>query len=160
MQRYSASTSRYDLYRTWLISILYLNTTNPEYFCRVMGSISSTFQSGKYLIVGNFAVRNFIRHYHSECWNNIDEESYIEDSIQASQEGFDIANLPPLDSLGLGFLLKATAPTPSVIITNNLASFTSSPNPFKNETHLHFHLNRMAYTTIGIYDVLGHQVWG
>jgi hypothetical protein len=41
-----------------------------------------------------------------------------------------------------------------------LSSLTSSPNPFKNETHLRFHLNRVAYTTICVYDVLGHQVWG
>ncbi|HET9136153.1 MAG TPA: hypothetical protein VFO76_05905 [Candidatus Kapabacteria bacterium] len=41
-----------------------------------------------------------------------------------------------------------------------LSSLESFPNPFKKETHLRFHLNRMAYTTIGIYDVLGHQVLG
>jgi hypothetical protein len=160
VQRYSVDTNRYDLYRAWLISVLYLNTTNPQYFCRVMGSISGTFQSGKYFVLGKFAVLNYLREYHPECWNQSSEDTYKQDSIQLTLEGFDLTHLPPLDSLGLGFLLKSSSPSPTAVAFNFLASFTSSPNPFKNETHLRFHLNRMAYTTIGIYDVLGHQVWG
>ncbi|HET9137275.1 MAG TPA: T9SS type A sorting domain-containing protein, partial [Candidatus Kapabacteria bacterium] len=160
VQRYSADTNRYDLYRAWLISVLYLNTTNPQYFCRVMGSIANTFQSGKYFVIGKFSVLNYLRKNHSECWNQSSEDSYKNDSTQLALQGFDLTHLPPLDSLGLGFLLKSSTPSPTTIGRNYLASFTSSPNPFKNETHLRFHLNRMAYTTIGIYDVLGHQVWG
>ncbi|HET9137472.1 MAG TPA: hypothetical protein VFO76_12625 [Candidatus Kapabacteria bacterium] len=69
--------------------------------------------------------------------------------------------IPSLDQIGLGALLHHNSISPNIASSQiYLASFTSSPNPFKHETHLRFHLNRMAYTTIGIYDVLGHQVWG
>jgi hypothetical protein len=158
--RYSSDTTRYDLYRNWLISVLYLNTTNPQYFCRCMGAISGTFPYGKYYPLGSFAVLNYIRNSYHECWGSADSQMYIEDSIKAVNKGFIFKNLPPLDSLGLGFLLKSNTSSPTTVGGSYLTSFTSSPNPFKNETHLRFHLNRMAYTTIGIYDVLGHQVSG
>jgi hypothetical protein len=160
VQRYSADTDRYDLFRVWLISVLYLNTANPQYFCRVMGSISGTFHTGKYFVSGKFSVLNYLREHHPECWNQSSEDSYKSDSTELALQGFDLTHLPPLDSLGLGFLLKSSTPSLTTAGVNYIASFTSSPNPFKSETHLRFHLNRMAYTTIGIYDVLGHQVWG
>ena len=36
-------TLRYDRYRNWLISVLYLNTTRPYYFCNCMSSIEGTY---------------------------------------------------------------------------------------------------------------------
>jgi hypothetical protein len=41
-----------------------------------------------------------------------------------------------------------------------LNSLTTSPNPFTAKITLKFTLNRMAYTTIAIYDELGRLVWG
>jgi hypothetical protein len=155
----SADTNRFLAYRTWLISVLYLNTIQPEYFCACMGSIYSTFDWGDHKVVGGLAIMDWLRKNHSECWSGGMDLEYSRDSNAAAQGGYDVINLPPLDSLGLGFLLKSSTPSPTTVGGNYLASFTSSPNPFKNETHLRFHLNRMAYTTIGIYDVLGHQVW-
>jgi hypothetical protein len=160
VQFMSADTNRFLPYRAWLISVLYLNTIQPEYFCACMGSIYSTFQFGDHKIVGGLAIMDWLRKNHNECWDSGLDKEYAKDSIAAAQGGYDVTHLPPLDSLGLGFLLKSNAPSPTTVGGNYLASFTSSPNPFKSETHLRFHLNRIAYTTIGIYDVLGHQVWG
>jgi hypothetical protein len=160
VQFMSADTNRFLPYRAWLISVLYLNTIQPEYFCACTGSIYSTFQYGKYKIVGGLAIMDWLRKNHRECWDAVADKQYADDSATAVQAGYDATHLPSLDSLGLGFLLKSGVPSPGTVGGNYLASFTSSPNPFINETHLRFHLNRMAYTTIGIYDVLGHQVWG
>jgi hypothetical protein len=157
VQLMSADTNRFLPYRTWLISVLYLNTIQPEYFCACMGAIYSTFDWGDHQVVGGLAVMDWLRKNHRECWSGGMDLEYSRDSNAAAQGGYDVINLPPLDSLGL---LKSSTPSPTTVGGNYLASFTSSPNPFKNETHLRFHLNRMAYTTIGIYDVLGHQVWG
>ncbi|HET9137414.1 MAG TPA: hypothetical protein VFO76_12320 [Candidatus Kapabacteria bacterium] len=160
VQFMSADTNRFLPYRDWLISVLYLNMNQPLYFCECMNSISTTFQFGKNAYLGHLAVKNYMRAHHPECWGSGDDKEYANDSVYDVQAGYDVNHLPPLDSLGLGFLLKASTPSPTTVEGNYLVSFTSSPNPFKNETHLRFHLNRMAYTTIGIYDVLGHQVWG
>jgi hypothetical protein len=160
VQFMSADTNRFEAYRMWLISVLYLNTIQEEYFCACMGSIASTFQFGKNAYLGRLTVMNYLRTAHPECWGPGLDKEYANDSAYDVNAGFDVSHLPPLDSIGLGFLLKSNTPSPTTVGGNYLASFTSSPNPFKNETHLRFHLNRMAYTTIGIYDVLGHQVWG
>jgi hypothetical protein len=160
VQFMSADTNRFLPYRTWLISVLYLNTIQYEYFCACMGSIYSTFQWGKYKIVGGLAIMDWLRKSHPDCWSSQGDKDFAKDSTAAVQAGYDAAHLPPLDSLGLGFLLKASTPSPTTVGSNYLASFTSSPNPFKSEIHLRFHLNQIAYTTIDIYDVLGHLVWG
>ena len=69
--------------------------------------------------------------------------------------------IPTLDQLGLGFLLTHQAVSPSTALpTIYLASFTSTPNPFKAETTLSFELNRMAYVTVEVFDPLGRKVWG
>jgi hypothetical protein len=160
VQFMSDDENRFLPYRDWLISVLYLNTVQPLYFCACMGAIATTFQFGKNAYVGRLAVLNYVRTYHRECWDSGGDKEYANDSAYDFAAGYDVNHLPPLDSLGLGFLLKASAPSPIAFESNYLTSFTSSPNPFKNETHLRFHLNRMAYATIGIYDELGHQVWG
>ena len=152
---------RYDKYRTWLISVLFLNTTNPDYFCSCMGSIAGTYVNSKYnSTLCNLAVLKYIRQFHLECWSSAEDKEFSKDSIYAFQNGW--GNIyPPLDSLDLGFLIHSNAVTHLSPLTQTyLASFTTSPNPFKTETTLSFTLNRMTYITVDVYDVLGHKVWG
>ena len=161
VQLSSNDTNRFAIYRNWLISVLYLNKTNPEYFCVCMGSIAGTYQMGKYKPLGYLAVLNYLRQNHHECWGAGDSSEYAKDSIYDAQNGYDVKHLPSLDSMGLGFLLKAGIPSPSSPFPSQyLVSFTSSPNPFIEETTLQFTLNRMTYTTIAVYDELGRLVWG
>jgi hypothetical protein len=164
VQSFSDDTTRFDTYRNWLISVLYLNTINPEYFCECMGSIPSTYQEGSiYHHVQNasLAVLNYLHYHHPECWGPADSEAYSNDTIYLRSIGIDPTQLPPLDSIGLGFLLKSGVPSPSTPLSSQyLASFTSSPNPFRKETTLEFTLNRMAYVTLAVYDELGRFVWG
>src|SRR5690349_20807838 len=94
------------------ISVLYLNTIEPEYFCVCMGAIASTFQWGKNAYLGRLAVLNYLRTYHPECWGPGDQKQYTQDSVYDVQTGYDVNHLPPLDSIGLGFLLKSGSPSP------------------------------------------------
>ena len=152
-------TSRFTVYRDWLISVLYLNTTESAYFCNCLSSIAGTYQYSQFPLAG-LAILNYIRHI-SACYGKGLDKEFTKDSLLAFQEGYDPTHLPPLDSLGLGFLLKnAVHPSPaSPLSSQYLASFTSSPNPFKTETTLEFTLNRMTYITISVYDELGKLVW-
>jgi len=153
----SADTNRYYQYRAWLISVLYLNTRQPEYFCACVGSLMSTYQK----TVEVLALLNYLRTYHRECWGAGGDKEYTQDSTTAAHSGHDPTHLPSLDSLGLGFLLKSdVTPSSSGSKASFLASFTSSPNPFIKETTLEFTLNRMAYVQLAIYDELGRLVWG
>ncbi|MEP7235961.1 MAG: hypothetical protein ABI778_11765, partial [Ignavibacteriota bacterium] len=148
---------RFLEFRSWLLSVLYLNTIQPEYYCACVGAISSTYEK----TVDVLAIMNFIRQNHRECWGGSNDSQYAQDSAAAVQGGHDPNNLPSLDSLGLGALLKAGAPSsmPS-ISTHYLASITCSPNPFRKETTLDFTLNRMSNISLEIFDELGRPVWG
>lgn len=160
VQLMSADTNRFLPYRVWLISVLYLNTVQEEYFCACMGEIARTFQWGKNAYLGRLTVLNYLRTYHRECWSTEMDQQYANDSLAAFTSGYDVTHLPLLDSLGLGFLLTHNSiPPNSSLPSTYLVSFTSSPNPFKEETKFHFHLNRLSYISIQIYDLLGHVVW-
>ena len=166
-------SSLYPTYRDWLISVLFLNKTDPRYFCSCMSSIMGTYGNraagDKYnLPNGGLAVMNYLRGL-SQCNIGGDIDSMYARNIRyRHQEWLDgdrktpeDTTLPSLDQLGLGFLLKnSVTPKPiSPIPSQYLASFTSSPNPFNKETTLQFTLNRMTYTTIAVYDELGRLVW-
>src|ERR1043165_6487176 len=107
----SADTNRFLPYRAWLISVLYLNTLQPEYFCACMGEIARTFQWGKNAYLGRLSILNYLRVYHRECWSNEMDTIFAQDSVYDVQAGYDATHYPLLDSIGLGFLLKSSAPS-------------------------------------------------
>ncbi|MDP4218976.1 MAG: T9SS type A sorting domain-containing protein [Bacteroidota bacterium] len=152
--------SRFDEYRHWLISVLYLNTTEPAYFCNCLASIAGTYQYGKYYPLGYLTVLDYLRHTPSCYGKGLDRE-FSKDSLTAFQDGYDPTHLPPLDSLELGFLLKSDVKShSSQFLSERMASLSSTPNPFTKVTTLQFTLNRTIYTTIEVYDELGRLVWG
>ena len=153
-------TTRYERYRNWLISVLYLNTTDPFYFCACLESIAETYQYyPKYSKTAGLAVYKYLLSIPA-CNTTGLQYQFTTDSIYDQNKGYG-TEYPPLDSIGLGFLLhKAGIPTVSGIGMQYLASFTTRPNPFTVETSLNFTLNRMAYTQLAIYDVLGRLIWG
>ena len=160
VQFISDDTTRFIPYRNWLISVLYLNTTQPFYFCDCMLSIAGTYQYGKYNPLGYLAVLKYLLSL-PNCDESGLEKEYKNDSTYDQSEDYDPTHLPSLDSLGLGFLLNAVVAPPSTPLSSQyLASFTSSPNPFIGETSLEFTLNRMSYVTLAVYDELGRLVWG
>jgi hypothetical protein len=170
VQFMSIDTMRFDRYRIWLDSVLYLYPECPEYFCVAMGSIQRTYQYGKYKNVGGFAIIKYLREHHRECFPSDSASLARENKEYASNvqwmldHGYDTSKIPSLDSIGLGIVtqhdMHAGVSFPSSGIVPNLLSFTTNPNPFKTETTLEFELNRMAYVTIAVYDVLGRLVWG
>ena len=156
----SSDTGRYERFRSWLISVLYLNTTEPGYFCACLGTIIGTYDG----INGHFpnaglAVLKYALSL-PNCYNSTAQKQYDESIKHLIASGKD-TTLPPLDSIGLGFLLTHNGVSPSTALPAiYLASFTSTPNPFKAETTLSFELNRMAYVTVEVFDPLGRKVWG
>ncbi|MFI5263334.1 MAG: hypothetical protein ACHQM6_02330, partial [Candidatus Kapaibacterium sp.] len=143
-----ADTTRYDRYRDWLISVLYLNTTTPEYFCACLGSIGNTYGalSSEYKIRNaGLAVAKYLLGI-SVCTTKADELDYQKNIDYLKNKGLD-TTLPPLDSIGLGFLLhhNGVSKPGGSLSSEYLVSFTSSPNPFVKETTLEFTLNRMSY---------------
>jgi hypothetical protein len=154
-------TSRYAGYREWLISVLYLNTSTPIYFCRCLRSIAGTYQYGKYYSTNaGIAIFRYLRN-NPQCNGQAINDIIKQDSLYLLQNGLD-TTIPSLDSLGLGFLLthESAAPSNSWLSDQYIASLTSSPNPFQSATNLRFELSRMSYVMIEVYDLLGNKVYG
>jgi hypothetical protein len=125
-----------------------------------LGSIAGTYQYSQFIGRAGLAILDYIRHV-SACYSQGLDREFTKDSLMVFQEGYDPTHLPPLDSLGLGFLLNHQAVVPpSPLPSKYLALFSSNPNPFTSETKLNFALNRMTYVTIEVYDILGNKVYG
>jgi hypothetical protein len=157
---YPYDGSAYDRFRDWCISVLYLNTTDPYYFCHCLGIIADTYPYDIQTEYSRFplasqAVYNYLRSL-PNCDSPGIEDQFISDSAYMAQNGYG-SNLPPLDSIGLGFLLTHQGvASPSQFIV----SFMPSPNPFEKETTLKFTLYRTTYINLAVYDELGILVWG
>jgi hypothetical protein len=151
-------TTRYDRYRDWLISVIYFNPSDI-YFCSVIGAIGGTYQyGGKYPpTMAALAVLNYLRK--GKCGGSGLDKKFTQDSLYAISKGWDPTNLPPLDSLGLGFLLKSGVTGQNPLSKTYLASFIASPNPFSDGLLLNFQLNRASFIRIQVFDVLGKVMW-
>jgi hypothetical protein len=166
LQEYDQTdTNRYRRHRDWLISVLYLNSTNM-YYCTCLESIAGTYKYDhipnawlgviKFMLTTSSCYSASLATEYTATINNR-HNLWLQGDTTIPED----TTIPSLHELGLDFLLTHNSVSPSVAVLQDfLTSFTLSLNPFKNETHLRFHLNRMAYTSIGIYDVLGYQVWG
>lgn len=161
-------TLRYDRYRNWLISVLYLNTTDQFYFCACMQSIMKTYRYGASNIPNaSLTIMNYLmtipacndaalaQEYQSTLKSRHD--SWLSGDTTKPED----TTLPSLDQLGLGFLLNRNAsPTAELFETPSIEILDASPNPFTAAVELTFSVRRVSHISIGIFDELGRQVWG
>src|SRR5258708_11374925 len=157
----SDDSTRFEIYRNWLISVLYLNTMVYQYFCACLGQIASTYQVGKYNPLGYLAVNNYARHYHPECWGASGDTQYAQDSLYDAQHGSDPSHLPSLDSMGLGFLLHNSGiPSPSTPVSwTSLTDVTIMPNPSQGLIIVSYTLAHQSYIQLELLDALGKTIW-
>jgi hypothetical protein len=158
----------------WLKSVLYLNTTEPEYFCQCV-----------YVMSGEVPIPNHIYPDTGYNWNlaiinwliqntNCDSAGLrgLYASTRAGQihiwqndpTGYKLdTTLPPLDSIDPGlkellekhFLYESVSETPQPSIISNA---TANPNPTGEGTVISFGISQEAYVKIELFDILGHEV--
>ncbi len=150
-------------YRNWLISVIFLNPSDL-YFCNCLNNLIHAYEPhghgeyGRFRNHGLAIIKYAAENGRCDSGNNMFE--YNQAIADLKHYGQD-TTYPPLDSIGLGFLLHhSSVSSPIVPDQMFLAEVTSHPNPFVKEVSLGFTLNRMAYTTISIFDDLGRLVWG
>ncbi len=170
----------YAQYRTWLYSVLYLNTTDPEYFCQCVEQIFGTFgyvrvdtANEQSFIADNFGIavdRWLLLNTNcdsSQEWANWQyarsqqRQLWQSDSIEGTHYPYD-TTIPPLDSIypGLDTLLARHALYASVSETPQpgiLSNATANPNPVTEGTVISFSISKEAYVKIELFDVLGKQ---
>ncbi len=162
-------------YRHWIESVLYFNTTDPEYFCQCVQQIifypadtsqQQFFKSTNTAVaLEKWIVQNttcdtpdvmygwlYIRKQQRQRW--------INDSIGGLHYPND-TTIPPFSSLdGLDTLLakhflyaSIEKPMPTI-----LSNASASPNPVNNGTIISFGISKEAYVKIELFDVLGHEL--
>ncbi len=157
----------------WLKSVLYLNTTDPEYFCQCVEAIAGELPVPNHiypdtginwgLAVINWLLQNtkcdslsLARYFHNgrqeqyNDWSNA-SGAYALDTTLPSIKTID----PQLDSLLNLHLLNADVPENYVGILSNA---TANPNPVSAGTVISFSIAKEAYVKIELFNVLGHEV--
>jgi hypothetical protein len=167
VQEYSTDTNRYNTYRDWLISVLYVNTINPAYYCNDLISVANTFAYGKYALPNAwFAVMKYL--LDSKRCADSGMQVYYNRQLQARHQTWlegdttkpEDTTLPSLDQLGLGFLLTNSGVQPITAHSGTyLGSFGVSPNPSQGLITANYALARQGFVQFTVYDALGRQIW-
>lgn len=162
-------TSRFRRYRDWLVSVLFLNTTDQKYFCADMYSIAGTYAYSEAQRLPNASLSiyrwmdsmKFCPEFHwDELYQNDIEYRYDQWLLGDTTKPFD-TTLHTLEELGLGFLDTLSADVSSIGQPSEryLGEARLSQNPFTHQTMLHYELLRNGYIALEVFDVLGHSIW-
>ena len=157
-------------YFAWLKSVLYLNTTNPSYFCACVYAIPGELPVPNHiypdtgynwgLAVLNWLIQNTTCDTPSlQKLYNRTRQTQIETWQNASGEYKLDTTLPTMQQLGLDTLLNrhflySVSQPPQGIISNA----TANPNPVTSGTVISFGISQEAYVKIEVFDILGHEV--
>jgi len=169
-------TSIYTRYHAWLESVLYLNKTDPEYWCQCVYAIANSFTatSDTTTLQKIEAPNRLLAVYqwllqHTDCDTEILRREYqrARDAQYVRWQTTDTTialdtTLPSMSDLGLDSLLNLhfSGVAHPAIYSGILNSLTISKNPFTSTTTLHFALDKMAYLKAEVYDELGRMIIG
>ena len=168
------SDAIYDSYRSWLESVLYLNTIDPEYFCACVeampfpdpaDSTPALIQRGtnRQLAVIRWLLQNtncdtagLRRDYNMS--RKYQFMVHAADSADGNYYPLD-TTLPSMLDLGLDTLLQrhflySVSKHPQGFI----AHVSASPNPLRSGTVISFGISKEAYVKIEVFDILGNRV--
>ncbi|MDP4198114.1 MAG: hypothetical protein Q8922_01640 [Bacteroidota bacterium] len=169
-------TGLHTKYRDWLESVLYLNTTNPYYFCICVQEIAATVNgyasdTGETQLWKDqnctLAVYAWLMHNTScdaqhflwgsyKATRNSQRESWLNDTTVPYD-----TTLPSMRDLGLDSLLAihfkyAWVPSGGDF-GKHVSSYSVSENPLHDITTLRFDLSDAEYVRVEIFDVMGNN---
>ncbi|HEY6171383.1 MAG TPA: hypothetical protein VIX80_03895 [Candidatus Kapabacteria bacterium] len=161
-------TARYRVFREWLVSVIFLNTKNPLYFCAVVNAIANTyaFSEGERYPNAPMTIFKYMmdNNYCPEWgWDEL-YRSGLNARLYYWRLGdttvpFD-STLHDLDSLGLGFLKKLDVSHEKPVLSSvYLGGASVVPNPMTGSTTLKYELLRSGFIGYTIHDALGNQVF-
>ncbi len=166
--------SRWDSYREWLKSVLYLSESD-YYYCSDVSAILSTFQyfAGRgYDVNGLLAVSKYLigsnrcpdlTQQLMKSWgpSRADQYHVWADSVTVDTNIYKVdTTLPSLDDLGLGILRgKAKVNSPVIgLHPHVLLDATADRNPFTANTAILVHTSSTTLIRVALYDMLGREV--
>jgi hypothetical protein len=172
--------TKYENYREWLKSVLWLNRTDPMWYCSCVGAIAHTYiwdsaaKGTDYNAM--ISICRFMTQY-KKC--PMDSTFYqVNDTAIATQrydEWYDTCvllhhdtsvfkqdtTIPSIHDLGLDVLLgppaAASSPAP---YKSTIGALIANPNPFRDEATVTVELGQSAYVSFQVFDILGRVVQG
>jgi len=166
-------------FREWLKSVLWLNTTDPMYYCTCAQDIYMTYESidGGRNLNAALAVIRFLDSSNRCPIDSADNNNdYSQELTMRHQIWLDTVNhyhngdtvkfpedttLPTIDDLDLQILRGPPAgvqnmpPSPT-----GISALTASENPFSKETTISFTMGEYSYVSFQVFDVLGRVIQG
>ena len=159
--------------RKWLESVLYLNTTDPNYFCLCVNYIGGTFRSVSDTTETltwksencGLAIERWLWENDPQCDTQDMKRNYNATRFSQREDWLNDTNvlydttLPSMAQLGLDtilskHLLMSVSKPPQGFITN----VSASPNPVTTGTVISFGIRKEAYVKIEVFDILGNRV--
>ena len=178
---YPQDSAIWAKYRSWLYSVLYLNTSDPYYFC---ACVSEIFASFGYAIDDTSDQQRFKASnmeigfkqwllQNTSCadsqavwtdWKNVrysQRQLWLQDSINGNHYPYD-TTIPTLSQIGYG-LDTLLAKHAFFAVSNEIgpqiiSNATAVPNPAGTGTVISFGISKEAYVKMELYDVLGHPL--
>jgi hypothetical protein len=170
-------TGLYLRHREWLKTVVYLNTWDPEYFCKAISAIGGTYVSysdtteqlywkeqNRQLAIAKWLIENTscdsARHNLSGSYDWT-RKSQREEWLNDTTIVWD-TTLPSMAELGLDTLLakhfvikppEGVKHSPEIITT-----VVANPNPTQNGVTLTFGMSSSAYVEIEFFDLLDNAV--
>ena len=172
-QSRDTSSNRYSEYREWLKSVLYLNTSDSNWYCADADAMLATFKKQAFQIDYNsqLAVERYLMGS-GKCpeWEAAWKKGYMEGRLGQRQIWQDTVtvdtNLYPLDttlpslkSLGLEILLGPQETAKRADAGFTIRGLHTTQNPFSHQTEIAFELGDRELMQLKVYDVLGRVVY-
>lgn len=166
---------RWEEFREWLKSVLYLNTTEFHYYCSDVACIINSMQYFRGRgndVNGALAILKYVidsgkcpaQFFSDTLWSTTRRDQYtlwrdtVKDSIRTP---FD-STLPSLDDLNLQILRGNNASViagPSSIDARSLEALSVHPNPVIDETEIQYTIRSVAALRLEVFDILGNSVY-
>jgi len=162
-------------YRQWLLAVLYLNTTNPRYYCEDVNALKGTFSyvpgrgldyNGllamvKYLVESN-KCPDFNERW-MQYWDGARAKQYEnwQDSVTVDTMLYKMdTTLPSLEELGLGILRQNpnAGVKPAHFPEVTFGEITASNNPFREETYITLEMQKLGLVKFELLNELGQVV--
>jgi hypothetical protein len=173
------NAANYSNYREWLKSVLWLNPSDPYYYCTCAQSIYETYQGIDAGANWNaeLSVLEFLDSSNRCPMENVNDKilegqllamrhQHWLDTVKNFHNGDttdfpEDTTIPTIDEIGLSILRGPPAGVQNdTTPTSGISNLIASDNPFSKGTTLYFTTGEYAYISFQVFDVLGRVVFG
>jgi hypothetical protein len=166
--------SRFADHRPWLLSVLYLNPSEPNYYCAVVNSLMGTFNGASYRDLNGAASMLDYVLKSGKCSEEInalfrrryleireDQVEAWEDTVGANKDDPRYAldsSIRTLEEMGLE-ALRGLNGVRNTSGSQLMMTLRTDRNPIGDDASIRFELASVAVVSCEVFDISGRKVW-